>query len=150
MWSTGSTNRYTATPSTINIINKIRATHVGSIEVTINAYIFDFDVASHEKQLKYYCNESLYGIFEYRLQAPHEVLFATPVFDYCGFNCNIIAGLTAIAVTVATRNENENSGALIAPNDTNIERQESVVEYYGSVCFVLFVKCCMIIHMYKW
>ena len=48
------------------------------------------------------------GIFEYGLEAKHDELLTIPVFDYCASSCNVIAGLTAI--TVATRNKNENSG----------------------------------------
>ena len=77
------------------------------------------------------------GISKYGLQAPDGVLFATLIFDYCGFNGNVIVGLTAIAIAVATTYENENSGVLIAPNETNIERQACVRNIAG-VCF-----CCL-------
>ena len=84
------------------------------------------------------------GIFEYGLQA-HDVLFITLVFNYCGFNGNIIAGLTAIAIAVAvvTRNENKNNGV------KQILKDKKVLWNIMDVCFVLFVKYVMIIHMYN-
>ena len=78
-------------------------------------------------------------VFAYGLQAPHDELFATHVFDYWGFSCNVIAGLTAI--TAATRNKNENSGVLIATNETDVEREERIVPIDEHVCEY-------VVHMY--
>ena len=73
------------------------------------------------------CDNGLfeYGL-EYGLEAPYGAFFRTII---CGFGDNIIAGLTAIAVTTVTRiekerereneRENENNGVICTPNATN-------------------------------